>query len=163
MTDTQAFRTAMSKFATGVTVVTSTDREGHPHSMTANSFTSVCLDPPTVLVCVAHSTHTHDYVSDTGRFGINILTEDQEDLGAYFAKRPEDRSGDIQYNYDEGDGGVPVLVHSMVFFGCKVVDTHVYGDHTVYLGEVTEVRQKDEDSDAPLMFYRSRWYHPVRD
>jgi 3-hydroxy-9,10-secoandrosta-1,3,5(10)-triene-9,17-dione monooxygenase reductase component len=152
----------MSKFATGVTVVTSTDDEGIPHSMTANSFTSVCLDPPTVLVCVAHGTHTYNYVENTGRFGVNILGEEQEDLGAYFARRPEDRTGEMQYSYSVAEGGVPVLNNSMVFFGCKVVGAHVYGDHTVYLGEVYEVRQTEAESDAPLMFYRSRWYHPAQ-
>ena len=99
----------MSKFATGVTVVTSTDDEGIPHSMTANSSTSVCLEPPTVLVCVAHGTHTYNYVQNTGRFGVNILGEEQEDLGAYFARRPEDRTGDMQFSYSVAEGGVPVL------------------------------------------------------
>ena len=79
------FRTAMSKFATGVTVVSSVDDKGEPHSMTANSFTSVCLEPPTVLVCVAHGTNTHGFVSNNGRFGVNILAEEQEYLGSYFA------------------------------------------------------------------------------
>ena len=160
MTSRDDFRTAMSKFATGVTVVTSLDDQGQPHSMTANSFTSVCLDPPTLLVCVAHGTHTYGYVERTGKFGINILGEEQEDLGAYFAKRPEDRTGDMKYGYTMAEGDVPLLNGSMVFFSCTVVDSHVYGDHTVYLGEVKEVRQNEDGE--PLMFYRSRWYHPAR-
>lgn len=162
MVDNQDFRIAMSKFATGVTVVTTIDDEGQPHSMTANSFASVCLNPPTVLVCVAHSTHTYSYVEAQGRFGINILREDQEELGGYFAKRPEDRTGDIKYSYSEGDEGVPILADSMVFFGCKVVGSHVHGDHTVYFGEVVEVRQTGPDDSVPLMFYCSRWYHPTQ-
>jgi flavin reductase (DIM6/NTAB) family NADH-FMN oxidoreductase RutF len=149
----------MSKFATGVTVVTSLDDEGDPHSMTANSFTSVCLDPPTVLVCVAHGTHTHGYVESQGRFGVNILRKEQEDLGAYFARRPEDRTGTVDYGYTITDDGIPVLNESMVFFGCQVVGAHVYGDHTVYFGEVKEVQQ--ESPGAPLMFYESRWYDPA--
>ena len=149
----------MSKFATGVTVVTSVDDEGAPHSMTANSFTSVCLDPPTVLVCVAHGTHTHGYVESQGRFGVNILRKEQEDLGAYFARRPEDRTGTVDYGYTITDDGIPVLNESMVFFGCQVVGAHVYGDHTVYFGEVKEVQQ--ESPGAPLMFYESRWYDPA--
>lgn len=155
------FRKAMSKFATGVTVVTSVDEEGEPHSMTANSFTSVCLDPPIVLVCVAHGTNTHGYVEKHGKFGINVLKEEQEELGAHFARRPADRSGDISYTYSRSENGTPILDESMVFFDCKVIDSHVYGDHTVYLGEVKEVRQEDEGT--PLMFYQSRWYHPARD
>jgi 3-hydroxy-9,10-secoandrosta-1,3,5(10)-triene-9,17-dione monooxygenase reductase component len=150
----------MSKFATGVTVVTSLDEQGEPHSMTVNSFTSVCLEPPVVLVCVAHGTNTYGYLERTGRFGVNILREEQEELGAYFAKRPEDRTGDITYSYTMTDEGIPLLEDSMVFLGCKVIGSHVYGDHTVYLGEVNEVRQNE--SGEPLMFFRSRWYHPGR-
>ena len=148
----------MSKFATGVTVVTSVDDEGVPHSMTANSFTSVCLEPPIVLVCVAHGTHTHGYVEARGGFGINILMEEQEDLGAYFARRPEDRTGVVDYNYTMTESGIPILDKSMVFMGCTVVGAHVYGDHTVYFGEVQELVQQDDGD--PLMFYQSRWYHP---
>lgn len=149
----------MSLFATGVTVVTSMDDEGEPHSMTANSFTSVCLDPPTVLVCVAHNTHTHGYVEKHGRFGVNILGENQEELGVYFAKRPEDRQEGTDYNYTISENQVPILDDSMVFFGCEVIGAHVYGDHTIYLGEVKEVIRNDDGE--PLMFYRSRWYHPA--
>lgn len=153
------FRSAMADFATGVTVVTTVDEQDKPHSMTANSFTSVCLDPPVVLVCVAHGTYTNGYLERTGRFGVNILRQEQQELGAYFAKRPEDRTGEVRYSYSEAQEGVPVLDDSMVFFGCRVVGSHVYGDHTIYLGEVTEIRRND--AGAPLMFFRSRWYNPA--
>jgi flavin reductase (DIM6/NTAB) family NADH-FMN oxidoreductase RutF len=159
LVDKDEFRRAMSKFATGVTVVTSVDDDGAPHSMTANSFTSVCLEPATVLICVAHGTYTHGYVDRRGRFGINILRHAQQELGAYFAKRPENRTGGVEYRYLMTEDGVPVLADSMVFLGCKVVGSHVYGDHTVFFGEVKEVRQDAEG--APLMFYESRWYDPA--
>ena len=159
MSSSNDFRTAMSKFATGVTVVTTIDEQGTPHSMTANSFTSVCLDPPTILVCVAHGTNTYGFVERNGRFGVNILNEGQENLGIYFAKRPEDRTGEVKYEFIMADGDVPFLNGSMVSFSCEVVGSHVYGDHTVYMGEVKEVRQ--EEDGEPLMFFKSRWYHPV--
>ena len=157
----QEFRSAVSHFATGVTVITTTDELGEPHAMTANSFASVCLDPPTVLVCVAHSTHTYGFLEKQGRFGVNILGQDQEPLGAYFALRPDDRQGGVEYSYTIAEQGVPALDHSMVFFGCEVIGSHVYGDHTIYLAEVKEVRQNDPT--APLMFFRSRWYHPAEE
>ena len=159
MSSSNDFRTAMSKFATGVTVVTTIDEQGFPHSMTANSFTSVCLDPPTILVCVAHGTNTYGFVERAGRFGVNILNKDQENLGIYFAKRPEDRTGDVKYEFIMAEGDVPFLNGSMVSFSCEVVGSHVYGDHTVYMGEVKEVRQ--EEDGEPLMFFKSRWYHPA--
>ena len=158
MSSSNDFRTAMSKFATGVTVVTTIDEQGTPHSMTANSFTSVCLDPPTILVCVAHGTNTYGFVERAGRFGVNILNKDQENLGIYFAKRPEDRTGDVKYEFIMAEDEVPFLNGSMVSFSCEVVGSHVYGDHTVYMGEVKEVRQ--EEDGEPLMFFKSRWYHP---
>ncbi|MEC9308524.1 MAG: flavin reductase family protein [Chloroflexota bacterium] len=159
MVNRDDFRSAMSRFATGVTVISSVDDNGEPHSMTANSFTSVCLDPPTVLVCVAHGTNTYGFVSSNGRFGVNILLEEQEPLGAYFAKRPEDRVGDLEYSYNIDDSGVPVLQDSMVSFSCNVSGTHVYGDHTIYVGEVVNLHLGD--SGEPLMFFQSRWYHPA--
>ena len=154
------FRNAMSELATGVTVITTTDENDEPHSMTANSFTSVCLEPPVVLVCVAHGTHTYGYVERNRRFGVNFLQQAQQELGAYFAKRPEDRQGGVDYAYGKAVQGVPVLENSMVFMGCQVIGSHVYGDHTVYLAEVKEIQRND--ADAPLLFFRSRWYDPAK-
>ncbi len=159
MVDTLEFRTAMSKFATGVTVVTTLDPEGVPHAMTANAFTSVCLDPPTLLVCVAHNTITYGYVEAQQRIGVNVLREEQEELGQYFARRPEQREGDPDYSYTIGDHGVPALDGSMVFFNCDIVGAHVYGDHTIYVGEVKAMVRNDQDAN-PLMFFDSHWYHP---
>lgn len=158
MVSRDEFRSAMGEFATGVTVITTNDDEGKPHSMTANSFTSVCLDPPVVLVCVAHGTNTYGYLEKTGRFGVNILRQEQQELGALFAKKPEDREEGVDYAYTMNEDGIPILDGSMVFFGCKVLGSHVYGDHTIYMGEVKEMR-RNEPGD-PLLFFRSRWYNP---
>ena len=159
MVSKEDFRTAMSEFATGVTVITTVDDNNQPHAMTANSFTSVCLEPPVVLVCVAHGTHTYGYVERNGRFGVNILQREQQELGAYFAKRPEDRKGDVEHTYSKSGQDLPVLDNCMVFMGCQVIGSHVYGDHTVYMAEVKEVHRND--AAAPLMFFRSRWYNPA--
>ncbi|MBT97279.1 MAG: hypothetical protein CL902_01455 [Dehalococcoidia bacterium] len=157
--DQNEFRSALSQFATGVTVITTLDDEGQPHSMTANAFSSICLDPPTIMVCIGHNTHTHGFLQKTNRFGVNILTQEQQELGAYFAKKLEDRTGGVEYQYSEGNDQVSVLEGSMVFFGCEVLGTHVYGDHTIYIGAVKEMRR--EEPGAPLMFYNSRWYNPA--
>jgi flavin reductase (DIM6/NTAB) family NADH-FMN oxidoreductase RutF len=151
----------MSSFATGVTVITTIDDEGQPHAMTANAFTSVCLEPPLVLVCVAHSTYTHRFLERVGRFGVNILRQEQQALGAYFARRPEDRQGGVEYHYTMTEEGVPFLGNSIASLACQVIGSHVYGDHTVYLGEVKEVFQND--SGPPLLFFRSRWYRQAED
>ena len=161
MVTKEEFRSAVAHFATGVTVITTVDDQGQPHAMTANAFTSVCLEPPVVLVCVAHSTNTYGFLERIGRFGVNILRQDQEDLGTYFAKRPEDRQEDVSVSYATAEEGVPFLDHSMVSLGCRVIGSHVYGDHTIYLGEVMEIHQND--SSMPLMFFRSRWYNPTNE
>jgi flavin reductase (DIM6/NTAB) family NADH-FMN oxidoreductase RutF len=159
--DKDGFRSALSQFATGVTVITTLNDEGQPHSMTANAFSSICLDPPTIMVCIGHNTHTHGFLQETKRFGVNILTQKQQELGVYFAKKMEDRIGGVDYEYSVGEYQVPALEGSMVFFGCEVLGTHEYGDHTIYVGLVKEMRR--EESGAPLMFYNSRWYNPAAD
>ena len=161
MLDKDEFRSALGQFATGVTVITTLDDEGQPHSMTANAFSSICLDPPTVMVCVAHGTNTHGFMEKNKRFGVNILKQEQQELGAYFARRPENRTGDVEYHYSEAENKIPVLEGSMVFFGCEVLGSHVYGDHTIYVGLVNEMRRNE--SGAPLMFYNSGWYNPAAD
>ena len=150
----------MSEFATGVTVVTTLDDEGQVHGMSANSFTSVCLEPPLVLVCVAHNTNTYRFVENRHNFGINVLSGGQEDIGRYFARKPEDRHGDVDYEcYMTPGCNVPALKGVLVFFGCQVVSSHVHGDHTVYIAEVKEIHQ-GEGKD-PLIFFQSRWYGEV--
>ena len=150
-----AFRNSMSRFATGVTVVTTVDNHGELHGMTANAFSSVCLEPPTVLVCVDHRTNTYRFVEAGRRFGVNILRDEQEAIGAYFARRPEDRHGDISYTYKESASGLPALDDTLAFFGCRVVDSHVYGDHTIYIAQVEDICQGK--SGEPLLFYESRF------
>ena len=154
------FRGAMSKFATGVTVVTTLDHEDQLHGMTANSFTSVCLEPAVLLVCVAHSTHTYGYVESRGSFGVNICSTEQQAVAQYFARRPEDRKEDVPFRWSTSSSGVPVLDGSLISFVCRVIGSHVYGDHTVYIAEVEELRIGD--SADPLLFYESRWNTSVK-
>ena len=149
------FRKAMGRFATGVTVVTTLDDSGQIHGMTANSFTSVCLEPPAILVCVGHSAHTYHYLETQKTFGVNILAVDQLPVGQYYARRPEDRTEQIDMHYSTAANGVPLLDGSMVSMACTVLGSHVYGDHTIYVGCVEEMRLGD--SAAPLLFYESRW------
>src|SRR5438874_6201493 len=78
------FRRACSKFATGVTIVTALDPDGAPHGMTVNSFTSVSLSPPPILVCVDHRCKVLSYLRESAHFGVNILKEDQQELSAHF-------------------------------------------------------------------------------
>ena len=150
----------MAVFATGVTVVTTLDEENGIHGMSANSFTSVCLEPPLVLVCVGHNTNTYRYVNSGGRFGVNVLRGEQGEIGRYFARRPEDRHGDVEYEYSlTSEYKIPAIDGVLVFFGCQVVSSHVHGDHTIYIAEVKEMRVGDPGT--PLIFYDRQWYTDV--
>ena len=154
------FRSAMSEFATGVTVITTLDDEGNPHTMTANSFTSVCLEPPIILVCVAHGTHTYGFLEERQRFGVNFLSEHQEEVGAYFAKKPQDRTGGVDYSFSHSENGSSRAGRVCHFLRLRCSwFTCVRRPHGIY------GRGKGDPSheyDNPLMFYRSRWYHPHR-
>jgi len=149
------FRQSMSRFATGVTVVTTLDSHGKIHGMTANSFTSVSLDPPLVLVCVDFRTNTHGYIEATKAMGINVLSEKQQDVGRYFAKKPADRVSPEPYKYRLGQSRQPIIEGALAFFGCRVVDTHVHSDHSIYIGQVEEIVLGD--ADKPLLFYESKY------
>ena len=148
------FRGGMSRFATGVTIVTTLDHQGNLHGMTANSFTSVSLTPPLALVCVDFKTHTHNYIKALGAFGVNILSQDQEEIGGYFARKPQDRLG-APFQHHLSEMGLPVIEGSMAYFGCRVVDAHVHGDHTIYIGSVDEIALGNKAN--PLLYYESRF------
>ena len=148
------FRGGMARFATGVTIVTTLDHQGNLHGMTANSFTSISLTPPLALVCVDFRTHTHNYIKALGAFGVNILSQEQEEIGGYFARKPQDRLG-TPFQHHLSDMGLPVIEGSMAYFGCRVVDAHVHGDHTIYIGSVDEMDLGNKAN--PLLYYESRF------
>lgn len=148
------FRGGMARFATGVTIVTTLDHQGNLHGMTANSFTSVSLTPPLALVCVDFKTHTHNYIKALGAFGVNILSQEQEEIGGYFARKPQDRLG-TPFRHSLSEMGLPVIEGSMAYFGCRVVDAHVHGDHTIYIGSVDEMALGNQAN--PLLYYESRF------
>ncbi len=148
------FRGGMARFATGVTIVTTLDHQGNLHGMTANSFTSISLTPPLALVCVDFRTHTHNYIKALGAFGVNILSQEQEEIGGYFARKPQDRLG-TPFQHHLSDMGLPVIEGSMAYFGCRVVDAHVHGDHTIYIGSVDEMALGNKAN--PLLYYESRF------
>ena len=153
MINADKFRRTLGRFATGVIVITTLDHEGQFHGMTANSFTSVSLNPPLILVCVDVQNQTHDFIKDQRKFGINILSTKQRELSSYFAKTirqpPEpDTVGALSKN------GIPSLQGSLGFLGCSLVSAHLLGDHTIYVGNVEEIIT-DDRSDNPLIFYES--------
>ena len=164
----EIFRKTLSHFATGVTVITVEDvavsihgdmdrpHQGAVHGMTANSFTSVSLDPPLVLVCIAHQARTHTLVQLKGRFGINVLAEHQQNWARFFAQVEQnpaeaERIG-VRFSYTER--GTPILEHALAHLDCRLVEMHHGGDHTIFVAEVEQVSMGEG---RPLLFYLHKY------
>jgi len=150
------FRHALGQFATGVTVVTAERAPGKVHGMTANSFASVSLDPPLILVCVDQHAHLLAMVKARKRFGVSVLKEDQRAMSEYFAQpeeniEMEERLG-VRFGWTAS--GIPVLEDTLVQLGCNVVATYLSGDHTVFIGEVETAKVF---SGEPLLFFRGQY------
>lgn len=147
--DALTFRTAMGKFATGVTVIT-TRLGGEVKGMTANAFMSVSLDPALVLISIGQHAHMNSYVKDSGQFAVSILNSEQQEMSAYFAGQiKEDR--EIDFNWFNG---MPTIKDSLVNLTCDVHNSVDAGDHTLYIGEVTDVCIMDGE---PLAFYSGKY------
>lgn len=149
--DDAQFKEAMSRFASGVTVVT-TEHEGTLYGMTVASFASLSLHPPLVLVCVAHAAKSHDAIRDSGKFGVSILASTQADLSGRFAAKIEDKFAGVSFHH--GENGVPLLDDAVCTLECRVHEQFVSGDHSIFTGEVLEARVSDA---APLAYYRSAY------
>ncbi|MBX0314674.1 flavin reductase family protein [Planococcus glaciei] len=149
--DDLLFRKAMGKFATGVTVLT-TAHEGDIHGMTANGFMSVSLDPKLVVISIGHKARFLEKVTQSQRFAVNILAEDQEPLSRHFAGRPQ---GEVEFATLDG---LPVLDGAVARITCEVASTHVEGDHTLFIGRVTAIEFEEKN---PLLFYSGQ-YHEVK-
>lgn len=145
--DKRQLRDVLGSFVTGVTVVTTVDAEGRMHGLTANSFSSVSLDPPLVLWSQATSAGSHSAFKDAQRFAINILAEHQYDLANHFATRSPDKFSGI--DHDLGVDGLPLLRNCSAWLECKVVSRYPGGDHVIYVGSVDSIRQNTR---RPLVF-----------
>ena len=150
---TEEFREVMGRFATGVTIVTTEDQDGKPYGLTVNSFTSVSMNPPLILVCLDNQLSGLAHFKESGRFGVNILAEGQSDLSDYFALAGTDRS---QGHYVTGATGVPLLEGVLARMECQIFTLSPGGDHTIVLGEVkgAEVLQPDK---GPLLYHGGRY------
>src|SRR5580704_5951576 len=145
--DSRDLRRVLGTFVTGVTVVTTTDDEGRFHGVTANSFSSVSLDPPLVLWSQAVKSHSHPVFFKAERFAVNILAEDQIELSKRLGKSSQEKFAGI--DLDIGSDGVPLLRGCSARLQCRVVSRVPGGDHTIYVGEVQAI---DRAERKPLVF-----------
>jgi len=150
------FRNVMGRFVTGVTVVTVRDSTG-PHGVTVNSFTSLSLEPPMILVCLRRTGRSAAAMRRSAHFGVSILGADQEQLGRFFARadRPSGADAFDQVPHRAGRGGVPLIEGAAAQLECLVRQRIGAGDHLMYVGEVVGL-QVDGAVDS-LAFHRGRF------
>ena len=146
--DSKAFRQCLGKFATGVTVVTCCDAGGNPCGITANSFSSVSLDPPLILWNIAKVSNSLEAYLEATYFAINILSSEQRDISAHFAQSDHTLFDDIEYEMSGRD--VPLLPGTIATFECRTHQVHDCGDHYIIVGEVEDFSARDGQ---PLLFY----------
>jgi flavin reductase (DIM6/NTAB) family NADH-FMN oxidoreductase RutF len=151
--DPRTLRDALGCFATGVTVVTCLDGQGQPIGLTANSFTSLSLDPPLLLVCVGKATASAGPLREAEHFAVNVLQTQQQPASITFSTRVEDRFGCTAWSM--GEHGVPVLLDSLSVFECARYAVHEGGDHYILVGEVKKATF--EACLDPLLYFRGKY------
>jgi len=144
--DPALFRKTMGGFASGVTVIT-VDDGGTPHGMTANAFMSGSLMPPLCVVSIAKRAHTHGMIEAAGRFGVNILGEDQRDVALYFSGR---KSLEVDAHFETIEE-TPLLRGSAARIVARVESRSECGDHTLFIGAIRFMEANDS---PPLLYHR---------
>jgi flavin reductase (DIM6/NTAB) family NADH-FMN oxidoreductase RutF len=154
----RAFRDAMGLFPTGVTLVTACGPDGADQAITANSVTSVSLDPLLLLVCVEHASRLHDVVLTAGRWAVSVLGQDGEPISRKLARRGHDTEGALAgvAHHRGPHTGALVLDGALATFECATTAAHPGGDHTVLIGEVLAVDLPHPEA-APLVWHRGRY------
>lgn len=148
------FRTAWSKFATGVTVLTTPEVDGSDvHGMTANGVASVSLEPPLVLAIVGHERNTFPLLAANRRFGISVLTLDQRGIARHFTV-PDDIRETLPPPPTERLGESTVISGALATMDCRVTEAFQAGDHTVFIAEVEHI---NVGFGHPLIFYESHF------
>ncbi|MCL6599478.1 MAG: flavin reductase family protein [Alicyclobacillus macrosporangiidus] len=150
--DSRTFRNIAGTFATGVTVVTTRRADGRPVGMTVNSFTSLSLNPPLVLVTIAKNASLFDDFVGAEGFVVNILSAAQEWVSRQFAAKGVDRFAGVDFS--KGITGLPVLAEVLGYFECETVQRYEGGDHVILVGEV---QHGDFTAGRPLLFFMGKY------
>ena len=151
--DPRTLRDALGCFATGVTVVTCLNPDGDPAGLTVNSFTSVSLDPPLLLVCLAKDAASAGALVAAPNFAVNVLQTGQQPASIRFSTRHEDRFGATPWAC--GEAGAPILKDSLGVFECARHAVHDGGDHHILIGQV--VKASFDGGLDPLLYFRGKY------
>ncbi len=143
------FRSTLSRFACGVTIVTTKNGTGALFGITVSAFSSVSLDPPLILICVDRSAASHDPLLESGIFAVNLLNVEQVAMSQRFASPIEGKFDGLEFTL--GEFGLPLLSGCIANLECRVRNTADGGDHTVFIAEVQTASVADGD---PLLYFR---------
>ena len=156
----ELFRQAWGKFPTGVSIITTRREGGEPYCTTANAVVSVSLDPLLVLVSIASAGTTCANIRRDGRFGINILNEDQVESAAHYATGTMQQRQRLPQEHQVTPGGTAFLDEALACMDCRVVQENAAGDHTIFVGEVERVEVREG---RPLVYYEGRFTSLAKD
>jgi flavin reductase (DIM6/NTAB) family NADH-FMN oxidoreductase RutF len=145
-------RNALGAFATGVTIITTRSRDGKPHGITVNSFSSVSLNPPLVLWSSSLYAQSLPAFQEASHFVVNILAFDQIELSNKFATQNDDKFVDVDHIVPES--GAPVLIGAAAHFECRNEFRHYGGDHIIFIGHVERFAYTDRPT---LLFCRGKY------
>jgi flavin reductase (DIM6/NTAB) family NADH-FMN oxidoreductase RutF len=151
--DREQFFALMASFASSVTVITSKGPDGVVRGLTASAFCSVSLDPRLCLVSVDNRSESIGAISESGKFVVNILSSDQEEISRRFASKLPDKFEDIPYRLGP-ETDAPILDGVLAWIECSVYETVPGGDHTVFIGEILDGTANEG---TPLVYFRGQY------
>ena len=155
--DATELRRALGHFPTGVTVVTTRGRDGRYLGLTANSFTSVSLDPPLISWSLRRQSGLFDEFREGRHFAVNVLAASQFALATQFARATADKFAGVELR--AGLEGIPLIAGCIAYFECATVGCHIEGDHGIFIGHVKRFAAGASD-DVPLVFCKGSYMAP---
>ena len=150
--DNLEYRKTLGKFVTGVTIITTCEKDGTPRGFTANSFTSVSLEPPLILICIGDFNEGLELFKNSEYFAVNILNEAQVDISNLFAQPVKNKFEKIEWSNSKF--GVPIIKGALAWLECKNFDQKRSGDHLILIGNVKNFHN---DAGYPLAYYNGNY------
>ncbi|MGE8064546.1 flavin reductase family protein [Pseudomonas sp. NPDC089569] len=149
------FKTAMGRFASSVTLITTLDDEGHPHGMAATAFSSVAMDPASALICINRAASTSPIIKRSGLFCVNMLQSQHESICKIFSQPDLRERRFVEGDWRTGVHGIRYLADAQAAIFCEVVQEIEHGTHTVIIGNVIYVIT--QPAEAPLLYMGGRY------
>ncbi|MGC8542389.1 MAG: flavin reductase family protein [Vulcanisaeta sp.] len=150
----ELLKAVMRNYPTGVTIVTTTYNDEY-YGLTVNSFTSLSLDPPLVLIAIDKRLTSHEAIDKSNVYAVNILSDDMKDLAIKFATAPrEERFSGLKVR--TAKTGSPIIEGAIAYLDCKVVAKYPGGDHTIFIGEILDAQIMNNK--VPLIYYNRGYY-----